>query len=88
MVRTLSVPSDLNIRWWAPSNDALLGVRRVDGALNIWRQPTDGSPATQLTHFGPDDFSGQFAYTADGRQLLFFRSERAPGEVLQFRNWR
>jgi hypothetical protein len=88
VIRTLSVPRDLTIRWWAPASDALLGVRRVDGTANIWRQPIDGSPATQLTRFGPDQFSGQFAYTADGSQLLFFRSERAPGEVLQFRNWR
>jgi eukaryotic-like serine/threonine-protein kinase len=88
VIRTLSVPRDLTIRWWAPASDALLGVRRVDGTANIWRQPIDGTPATQLTRFGPDQFSGQFAYTADGSQLLFFRSERAPGEVLQFRNWR
>ena len=29
-----------------------------------------------------------FMYTADGKQLVFFRYERTPGEVLQFRNLR
>jgi eukaryotic-like serine/threonine-protein kinase len=87
-IRTLTVPPDLGGLRWAPSSDALLGVRRVENVPNIWRLPIDGNPATPLTRFGPDQFRGQFAYTADGSQLLFFRQERAPGEVLQFRNFR
>jgi len=88
VVHSLTVPGDLFVESWAWSSDALLGVRDVDGAMNIWRVPTDGQPPVQVTSFGPDQFSGTFTYTADGAQLLFFRTERAPGEVLQFRNFR
>jgi eukaryotic-like serine/threonine-protein kinase len=88
VVRTLTVPGGLGGARWAHSSDALLVVRRVDNVPNIWRLPVDGAPATQLTRFGPDQFSGLFTYTADGSQLLFFRDERAPGEVVQFRNFR
>lgn len=87
VIRTLAVSNRSGVLQWAPSSDALLGARRLDNALNIWRLPIDGASATQLTRFGPDQFSGTFTYTADGKVLLFFRSERTPGEVLQFRNW-
>jgi Tol biopolymer transport system component/predicted Ser/Thr protein kinase len=86
VVRTLTVDGGPYL--WAPSSDALLQTRAVDNVPNIWRQPIDGGPASQITRFGPEQFSGTFAYTADGRQLLFFRSQRAPGEVLQFRHFR
>jgi Tol biopolymer transport system component len=90
VLRTLTFPhlSGFYREAWAPSSDALLFPRTIDGAENIWRLPIDGSTATQLTRFGPGEFSGVFTYTADGTQLLFLRNERAPGEVLQFRNFR
>jgi Tol biopolymer transport system component len=88
VIRTLSVPNDSGNIQWAPSSDALLTARRMDGAMNIWRLPIDGGPSSQLTRFGPDQFSGSYTYTADGRLLLFFRQDRTPGEVLQFRNFR
>jgi Tol biopolymer transport system component len=91
---TLSVPSDIRISIgaWAWSSDALIGTREIDGVANIWRVPIDGRPPVQLTRFGPGQFSPMGilggTYTADGAHLLFFRTERAPGEVLQFRNFR
>ena len=88
VLQTLTIPGDLFIRTWAWSSDALFGERTVDGAANIWRVPIDGLPPVQLTRFGPEQLSRNFAYTADGARLLFFRQESTPGEVLQFRNFR
>jgi serine/threonine protein kinase/Tol biopolymer transport system component len=88
VIRTLSAPTFFGFLKWAPMSDALLGPRQVDGAMNIWRLPIDGGPFSQLTRFGPNQLSGIYAYTADGKRLLFLRSDRTPGEVLQFRNWR
>jgi Tol biopolymer transport system component len=95
VLRTLSVPFDMGIqawRWtWASASDALLWARVIDGVANIWRLPIDGRPPEQLTHLGPgqlDPLTQGFTYTADGAHLLLFRTERAPGEVLQFRNFR
>ena len=88
VVRTINLRSDHFGNRWAPSSDAVLLVRTVDGVRNIWRLPIDGQPEVQITRFGPDQFMGDFAYTTDGKQLIFFRYERTPGEVLQFRNFR
>jgi serine/threonine protein kinase/Tol biopolymer transport system component len=90
VLRTLTFPDGrvYGQNFWAPSSDALLFRLTIDGARNIWRLPIDGGAATQLTRFGPGEFSHHFTYTADGTQLLFLRNERALGEVLQFRNFR
>jgi hypothetical protein len=87
--RTLTMPGGSSSPRWAPSSDALLFVRTLDGVQNIWRLPIDGAPATQITRFGPDTWASfGWTYTADGTQLLFFRQERTPGEMLQFRKFR
>ena len=88
VLHTLTMPADTGMTIWAWSNDALLGAREIEGVRSIWRVPIDGQPPVQVTSFGPAEFDGGFAYTADGARLFFFREERAPGEVLQFRNWR
>jgi Tol biopolymer transport system component len=36
---------------WAPDGRALIYVLTRHGISNIWRQPLDGGPATQLTDF-------------------------------------
>jgi hypothetical protein len=87
VVRTLTDPSDLANQRWAPSSDAIVGILRPDGVPNVWRLPIDGRPATQITRFGPDEFSVPFIYTADGK-LLFVRTSRLPVEVVQFTGWR
>jgi len=88
VLRTLQLPNEGNTIW-AASSDALLTARMLDGATNIWSFPIDGRPASQVTHLGPDELLPYgFTYTADGSRLLFFRQERTPGEVLQFRNFR
>lgn len=85
VLRTLTLESTPR---WSPSSDAIIEVRRVAGVRNLWRLPIDGGPPAQLTRFGPDQFTLPFIYTADGKQLLFFRSQRPPGEVIQFRNFK
>jgi Tol biopolymer transport system component len=74
---------------WVPSSDGLVASRTIDGVTNLWRIPLDGASPTQVTHFGPGQFLWRgFTYSADGSRLLFFRNETAPGELLQFRNFR
>ena len=40
--------------------------------MNIWRQPIDGSAATQLTEFKSGKIMN-FAWTADGKELIIAR---------------
>ena len=57
---------------WAPDGKALDFIRANEGVYNLWRQPIDGSPARQLTHF-KDQRIFSFAWSRDGKQLALSR---------------
>ncbi len=74
---------------FTPDSRALLFTREMDDAINVWRQPIDGSAAVQVTFFSPgQDITHRVIYTNDRSRLMFLRDDNAPGEVLRFGNFR
>ena len=65
------------VRWTADSRALLY----VDGA-NLWRQPLDGGPARQVTHFPPGITIWNFAVAGDGRDLAIVRGSELSDIVL------
>lgn len=57
---------------WAPDGKTLTILTNRGGAQNIWRQPIDGSPATQITDFKSGKILN-FAWATDGKDLLIAR---------------
>ncbi len=61
--------------------DGIDYVARRDGVDNIWTQPLDGDPPTQLTHFTEGKLIG-FAWSARGDSLAFSRYEDVRDAVM------
>jgi len=57
---------------WYPNGNALVFVKRENGAANLWKQPLDGASATQLTRF-PTELIAAFAWSPDGKILATLR---------------
>jgi len=57
---------------WSPDSRSLTISTNRGGSMNIWRQPIDGSAATQLTDFKSGKIMN-FAWTADGKELIIAR---------------
>lgn len=65
------------VRWAVDSRSLLY----IDGA-NLWRQPLDGGPARQVTHFPPGVTIWNFAVAPDGRDLAIVRGAELSDIVL------
>ena len=57
---------------WTADGKALLFSQSFDGVANIWRQPLDGSPPTQVTDFKSDGIF-RFDVSPDGKTLVCAR---------------
>ncbi|MBK9163488.1 MAG: serine/threonine-protein kinase [Acidobacteria bacterium] len=57
---------------WSPDGKELTVLTNRGGAMNLWRQPIDGSPATPITDFS-SGLIFNFSWSADGRELLVAR---------------
>jgi TolB protein len=57
---------------WAPDGQAITYTDTHDGVSNIWSQPLDGSPPTELTHFTSDHIFA-FAWSKTGDRLALSR---------------
>ena len=56
---------------------------------NLFYQPLDGSPATQITHFTSEPlFIEAFAFSPDGKQLAVTRARDNNSDVVMFKNFR
>jgi Tol biopolymer transport system component len=64
---------------WRPDGQALTYVDNVDG--QVWRQPLDGGPPEQLTHFDTGRTISH-AWSPDGRWLYLVREENTRDAVL------
>jgi Tol biopolymer transport system component len=70
-VKKLDIPRDVDFRSlvrWTPDGSALAYIVNRDGVHNIWVQPLDGRPASQLTNFKSDQIFW-FDWSPDGQQL-------------------
>jgi TolB protein len=57
---------------WSPDGRSIAYVDNNHDASNIWLQPVDGRPLTQLTRFDSDQVFG-FEFSPDGKQLACIR---------------
>jgi serine/threonine protein kinase/Tol biopolymer transport system component len=69
-LKTFDIISPI-VRWTADGH-ALMYIVDRNGISNIWKQPLDGGPATQLTDFKTDRIFW-FDWSGDGKQLAFVR---------------
>jgi serine/threonine protein kinase/Tol biopolymer transport system component/tetratricopeptide (TPR) repeat protein len=70
-VKTMDIPRDVDFRSlvrWTPDGSSLAYIVNRDGIHNIWVQPLDGRPASQLTNFKSDQIFW-FDWSPDGQQL-------------------
>jgi serine/threonine protein kinase len=65
---------------WSPDGKAIDFVMSANGVGNIWRQPLNGGPPAQITHFDRDDLI-HFSWSREGR-LLCTRGFNARSAVL------
>lgn len=75
-----SAKLDVNVRWTTDGR-ALTYVDTRDDVDNIWSQPLDGGPPTQLTDFKSDQIS-MFDWSRDGKQLALWRGRVTSNVVL------
>ena len=67
---------------WAPDGRAITYVRVTGGAANLWRQPIDGGPPTQVTHYTGGDLIAAHAWSPDGKLLAMVRAVTARDVVV------
>jgi Tol biopolymer transport system component len=70
-VKTMAVPDDVEFRSlvrWTPDGNSLAYIVNRAGISNIWVQPLDGRPASQLTNFKSDKIFW-FDWSPDNKQL-------------------
>jgi len=58
---------------WSLDGKALEYINAREQVSNIWRQPLNGDPPTEVTKF-KEDLILDFEWSRDGRQLLFVRN--------------
>lgn len=75
-----SSPSDDTPLSWSPDGKSLDYILTANGVGNIWRQPVDGGPPTQVTRFASDELYA-FAWSRD-RRLACARGTTTRGTVL------
>jgi serine/threonine protein kinase len=66
---------------WTPDGRAIYYIALNNGVSNIWRQPIDGSPSTQVTQFATGRIFN-FSYSPDGQQLALSRGSLDSDVVL------
>src|SRR5262245_25658855 len=76
IIKTIDLPSTIKGQnyVWAPDGRAMIVIKIIGGAENVWKFPLDGSSPTQLTDFK----SGIISYidlSRDGKQLALSHGE-------------
>jgi Tol biopolymer transport system component len=77
-LRTLELPPLVKSRTirWSPDGKSLIYIHTQNRVSNLWAQPIDGGPATQLTNFESDEIRW-FDVSPDGRFALSRGNERS-----------
>ncbi|HEX4770540.1 MAG TPA: protein kinase [Bryobacteraceae bacterium] len=66
---------------WTPDGKGVSFGRTLRGVTNIWQQPVDGGPATQVTNFAEDGIVTH-RWATDGKQLVIARGKDVSNVVL------
>jgi len=64
-----------------PGHNAIAYPITQDGVSNLWMQPADGGPVTQLTHFPSEEITS-FGWSPDGKTLAVSRAQENADVVL------
>jgi Tol biopolymer transport system component len=64
-----------------PGRNAISYAIAENGVSNLWLQPLDASPGSQLTHF-PSELITNFAWSADGKSVAVLREQDVADVVL------
>jgi len=76
------IPPVTNDGWrWAPDSRAIVYRDRRGDVSNLWRQPLDGAPPTQITDF-KSEIIRYFSYSRDGKHLVMSRGTVTRDAVL------
>jgi Tol biopolymer transport system component len=82
IVRVLNSAADYDlISGWTADGSAVMYILTRDGVSNIYSQPLDGSQPKQVTDFNSDRIF-QFAWSPDGKNILFARGVETSDVVL------
>ena len=81
-IRTFTFPTGgvTNLRWSVDGRALIYGITQR-GISNLWAQPTDGSPAKQLTNFASERIFN-FDLSRDGKQVALSRGTQSSDVVL------
>ncbi len=71
---------------WSPDGRSLEVTLRREGAANLWRQPLEGGPMKQVTHF-PSGELFDYSWSKDGKMLAISRG-RFRSDVVRISNFR
>ena len=74
---------------WAPDGRVLILDKSTHGSSNLFYQPLDGSPATQITHFNSEPMSvSSYSFSPDGKQIAIGRARVNDSDLVMFKNFR
>jgi len=74
-------PASADYGWASDGSKALTYVSTVGGVSNIWRQPLDGGPAQQMTHFNSDLIFATL-WSSEGKWLVYSKGKRTSDAIL------
>lgn len=80
-VRFLDLPSSAWRIQWGPDGRALMYVNWHEGVQNIWNQPVDGGPPSQMTDFKGGGIAF-FAWSRDAKQVAIAGRQTSSDVVL------
>lgn len=80
-LKTFNRPVTIEGWRWAPDSRAIVHRDRRGDVSNLWRQPVDGAPATQITDFKSETIR-YFSYSRDGKHLAMSRGSVTRDAVL------
>ena len=66
---------------WTPDGQGVVYISAVGSIANLWRQPLDGSPPTQLTYFDKETID-IFDWDSEGRRIVLTRHTQQSDVVL------
>jgi Tol biopolymer transport system component len=79
-IKRLELPRNIQ---WAPDGKSITYQEKSDGFSNLWLLPLGGGPPKQLTNFKDKEDGGkEFAWSRDGKYLVFNRTFQASDIVL------
>jgi Tol biopolymer transport system component len=79
----------VNLPEWTPDASGLVYTKRTGAGSNLFYQPLDGRPATQITNFDSEPrWVSSYAFSPDGKQITIGRARVNDSDLVMFSNFR